>query len=334
MGAVALAGGSGQQDGDLTYTAPATPEEFWRRDWVYVIKLTRTLLKDSQEAEDIAADIFEKLLTRDVPGMYKPGVVSAHTKRRVTWRAFLSNQVALYCRGKQEQVDRRLYREPLLCDSTALAGDYNVRWVELFGGAVWDDYPSLSESEFILRIREFLSGQPEWAGEISLVTVFEEILALVTAGEKVSVAYLRRKFGLSSPDAQAALARIREVIAGSAYGLSVSVELPGDVPVTFEVAGLRLTVQEVRDAAACLRTAKGNQVRRAFAAVGHRLAECGTKWYLAFAAEELREYPELRLPKGSHAGGHNDQVKQAVIHRLERMTALALVPGTQEQPVT
>jgi DNA-directed RNA polymerase specialized sigma24 family protein len=303
---------------DLTYVAPATREEFWERDWVYVIKLTRTLTRSPQDAEDIAADIFEKLLIRDVPAMYRPDVVSKHTKRRVTWRAFLSNQVALYCRGKQEQTDRRSFREPLWCD--APTGDNGSRWVELFGGNVWDDYPSLSESEFVTRIREYLAELPEWEGP-DLVAVFEDMLARVSEGEKVSVTYLRKRFHISNSAAQETLRHIRDAIGG---------DQPVK-PVLYEVGGVQLTADEVRDAARLLREAKGNQVRRVFSRGGHKLATAGTTWYLEFAAQEAKDYPELKAPSGSHTkGGHGDGVKRALIHRLERMTGLTVVASASE----
>lgn len=317
MGYAALFEAAPGPDAGLTYQAPSCPEEFWRRDWVYVVKLVRTLLGNGQEAEDVAADIFEKLLKRDVPGMYKPGTVSTHTKRPVTWRAFLSTQVALYVRGKGEQVSKRLWREPLWCDAPASAGSQTGRWVELFGGEVWDDYPSLSDSEFISRVRDHLAAMPEWQG-ISLLTVFEKILTRVNDGEKVSVSYLRKQFGITGSDAHAVLGRLRQVIAGS---------IPP--PPSYEVAGMKLTATEVRAAADALESSKGNRVRPAFVKAGHKLAAAGTKWYLAFAAEEVEQFPELKVPKGSHVTGHTDQVKRAVIHRLKRMVSLAAVPDPQ-----
>lgn len=315
MGHVAIFSQSPEPDPE--YQAPADAEEFWTRDWTYVCKFVSALLRNGQESPDVAADIMEKLVTRKVYELYVPGTVSQHTKRKVSWRAFLSAQVALYVRGKGEQVTRRLYREPLLCD--APAGDGSSRWVEMFGGQVWDDYPSLSDSDFVIRIREQLADLPPWEG-ISLLALFEEVLSLVKDGEKVTLSYLRRKFGTAAPGA---FTQLREAISG-----------PVTVPVTYEVGGLQLTAAEVRDAAEALKGWKGNQVRRAFTATGHRLAGAGTQWYLDFAEEEIAQFPELNVPKKSHKDGHQGfgRVKTALIHRLERMVALVAVPEAVPAP--
>lgn len=287
---------------DDAYTAPATQEEFWARDWAYVMKLTRALMRDKAEAEDVAADIFEKLLRRDVPGMYQPGVVSKHTKKRVTWRAFLSAQVALYVRGKQEQVGRRIQREPLLCDSTV--GD-GTAWLDLFGNHADDAYPSLG-SDFVAQVRERLAALPAWDGP-SLLDMFEEVLAHVQDGGKVSLGFLRKKFGLSQAGAEEALSRLRQEVSRS------------QVPVTtVEVAGITLTAAEAAEAAALLEAAPGSHVRPVFARAGHKLAAAGTRWYLPVAREELKLYPGLRTAGGTHATGHVSHVKAAVVHWLRR----------------
>lgn len=306
MGRVALLSQRPDTAGEEKYKAPATAEEFWLRDWDYVGKLTRTLLRDEAkaDAEDVAADIFEKLLARDVPSMYKGDVVSVHTKRRVTWRAFLSHQVALYVRGKQEQVDRRAWREPLWCD--APVGDNGDTWGGVFGGQVTDAYPSLPDSEFVFRAREYLAGLPEWEGP-SLADLFEEVLASFADTGKVSVAFLRKRLGLTQGQASEYLAALRREI-------SSGVGIPA-----FDVGGIWLTSAEIEEAARLLRESKGNHVLPVLARAGHHLAVAGKTWYLKVAAQELRDYPELAIPRGAHAkGGHGNQVKASLVHWLER----------------
>lgn len=311
MGRVTLFSQRQKTAGDEDYAAPKTAEEFWTRDWDYTVKLVRTLLKNDArlEAEDVAADIFEKLLTRDVPAMYKGDVVSVHTKRRVTWRAFMSHQVALYVRGKQEQVDRRAWREPLWCD--APVNDGGDRWAEVFGGQVTDSYPSLPDSEFIFRTREYLASLPEWDGP-SLADLFEEVLASFQDTGKVSLAFLKKKLGLTQTQAADYLAALQREISS---GLGIP---------AFDVGGIWLTASEIEEAARLLRTSKGNHVLPVFARAGHHLASGGREWYLKTAAAELRDYPELRIPRGAHArGGHGNQVKVALVHWLERAAGAA-----------
>lgn len=293
------------------FTAPESREQFWVRDWDYVVKLVRTLLREDArlEAEDVAADIFEKLLVRDVPSMYKGDVVSVHTKRRVTWRAFLSHQVALYVRGKQEQVDRRAWREPLWCD--APVGDGGDKWSEVYGGQVTDQYPSLPDSEFIVRTRAYLAALPEWEGP-SLLELFEEVLASFQENGKVSLQFLRKRLGLTQQQAADYLAALQREISS---GLGI----PG-----FQVGGVWLTADEIAEAARLLRESRGNHVRPVFARAGHRLAGAGKTWYLGVAAQELRDYPELRIATGAQTrGGHGNQVKVCLVHWLERAAGQA-----------
>lgn len=312
---------SGEQPPD--YQAPSSPEEFWERDWRYVRLLTGKLLGEREETEDVAADIFEKLLARNVPGMYKPGTVSVHTKKPVTWRAFLSAQVALYVRGKSEQVARRQWREPLLCDAT-VGRDEATTWVELFGSHSDDEYPSLA-SDFVPRVRARLAALPPWEGT-SLLDLFEEVLARVREGEKPSLAFLRRRFGLTVAEAEQAMARLREEVSLSA------------VPVpAVEIAGVTLTPAEAEQAAKLLEESPGSHVRPVFARAGHKLAAGGTKWYLPVAREELRKFPELKKEGGTHATGHVSHVKEALIHWLRRSAAgitevTVLSPPSQPSP--
>jgi hypothetical protein len=306
---------------DGKYAAPADAEEFYRQDGAYIQGLARKLLGasgNSQDAEDVAADIMERLLV-SVNGeglnslrQYDSSFVSDRTHQRVTWRAFLSGKVALYMRGKREQVSRRARRELLLCDT--VAGEGGTRWVELFGGAQWDDYPALSDDQFVDRMRDYLAVMPDdWGGPASLFAVFTEIAGYLQ--EDGAVPPLRR-LGLSRGQASEAMSRLgyaaREVAAS---------ELTGPPPGKFCVEGVELTAAEVREAADLLRAARGNHVHAPLAR--HRLQLEGPKgWYHQFSAAERQLYPECGIDPQTHRKPA-DHVKRAVIHRLERMLAEA-----------
>lgn len=304
------------------YQAPANAADFWDRDGGFIYNLVRKLMGpgvNSQDAEDVAADIFERLLTatnldgQGILEQYSAGFTSARTGKPVTWRGFLSGKVALYVRGKREQLTRRTGRELLLCDTQA--GDGGERWVELFGGQVWDDYPSLTDAQFAERMRDYLASVPDgWNGDGSLFQVFNEILERIKSGEPVtSVA------GLSRKDTMAALARIRQVLSEADW-----VQQPAG---QFVVGGVQLTPSEARDALDRLRAAKGNHVHRAL--TGHRLMTEGAKgWYHPFAAAELALFPECGVSaREGHVGGAGaGHVKEAVIHGLARMLAGVLEP--------
>jgi hypothetical protein len=310
---------------EFRYQAPANAEEFWDSDGGFIYNLVRKLLGSGvavQDAEDVAADIFERLLTarnaegQDILAQYSAGFTSARTGKPVTWRGFLSGKVALYVRGKREQLARRTGRELLLCDTQA--GDSGERWVELFGGQVWDDYPSLTDAQFTERMRDYLAAVPDgWDGEGSLFQVFNEILERIKSGERVT-----QVAGLSRKDTMAALARIRQVLAQG-----------GPPPGPVEVAGVQLSPAEARDALDRLRAARGNHVHRALS--GHRLmAECPKGWYHGVAAAELAVFPECGVdPREGQVGGAGaGHVKTAVMHALARMLAGVPEPEPEAEP--
>lgn len=308
------------------YQAPQNTEEFWAQDGGFVYNLVRKLLGpgvDSHDAEDMAADIFERLLKarndqgQDILEQYSAGFTSERTGKPVTWRGFLSAKISLYVRGKREQLSKRNGRELLLCDTQT--GDGGERWVELFGGKVWDDYPSLTDDQFTQRMRDYLATVPDgWGGGGSLFQVFNEILERIKSGEKVT-----QVAGLSRKDTLAALARIRQV----AEAPDFTHPQWGDIV----VGGIALTPAEARDALDRLRTAKGNHVHRALA--GHRLmTEAPKGWYHEFAQVELQLFPECGVDsrEGRVGGAGAGHVKEAVIHGLARM--LAGTPEPEAEP--
>ena len=313
--------------GQKVYQAPSSLEDFWERDSGFVYNLVRKLLGpgvSAADAEDAAAEIFERLLVatnkegQGIPAQYSAAYESPRTGRPVTWRGFLSGKVSLYVRGKRETLARRDGREVLLCD--AEVGDGGERWVTLFGGEIWDDYPSLTEEEFTSRMRDYLATVTgQWEGPGSLFAVFTEVLERVRAGEKTT-----QVAGLSRKDTARALARIREVLAG-ATGKPV----PGPI----NIVGVELSPAECRDALDRLRAATGNHVHRALA--GHKLMTEGAKgWYHAFAKAELAMYPEVAVEarEGKIGGAGAGHVKEAVIHGLARLLAGIPEPAPAPEP--
>lgn len=311
------------------YVAPADADELYRRDGDYILGFARKYLNESgnyQDAEDVASDIVEHLLMPSrktgltALEQYDPDTVSDHTKHNVTWRAFLSHKVELYLRGKREQVVRRTSREPLQCD--APVGEDGERWIELFGTAHEDEYPSLTDDEFVSRIRGHLATLPDtyggrasagdtetWSsqpGGVSLLAAFDEIRESVVRTDKARVESLKRV------DSRQALETLRAVVRGAAAAPE---------PGKFDVQGVILDAAEMRDAIDKLRAGKGNHVHVPLR--DHRLQlEGPPKWYHPFSAAERKLYPECTMDPKTHARPA-DHVKRAVIHRLERMLAEA-----------
>lgn len=315
---------------DFVYTAPVDAEAFWERDGGFIYSFVRKQLGVTvtpMDAQDAAADIFERLLVaRNAQGQtileqYSAGYISPRTGKPVTWRAFLAGKLSLYIRGKRESIARREGREMLICDSAV--GDGGEKWVELFGGQVWDEYPSLTDEEFTQRMRDYLATLPDtWEGPGSLYEVFSEILERIQYGEKAT-----QVAGLSRKETALALARIREM-------LDDALAQP---PVIIDVCGVKLSPSEAREALDRLKAATGNHVHRALA--GHRLmTEGGTgknAWYHAFARAELAAFPEAAVEswEGKVGGAGNGHVKAAVIHGLSRMLLAAGVAEAEPPAV-
>jgi hypothetical protein len=156
-----------------------------------------------------------------------------------------------------------------------------------------------------------------------LLALFNALTEQVAEGYSPTRVSVQRRFGLSAVDAGRRLDELKEALKEAVSA--------GPLP-KFEVGGLTLSAAGVRAAVDALRGARGNRVRPAFTDAGHVLAEAGTTWYLPFAREELRQFPELKRPKGTHtAGGHGDHIKRALIHRLERMLHEAGAPVSPER---
>lgn len=316
---------------DSKYSAPADAEEFYRQDGEYVHGLVRKLgnYQNGTDAQDDAAYIIGRLLTpskvtgKTVLEQYDPGHVSEHNGKPVTWRAFLSNKVNLYMRGRRESAGRRAGREVLLCD--APAGETGTRWVELFGPAQWDDYEELSDAQVWARFSDYIAALPEtWDGPVSLFAVFNEVIELVKSGELNARPGIQQRFGLSKSQASDALARLGEAVQEAAAA---------QPPLPREICGVVLSASEVRDALDRLKAATGNHVHRALA--GHRLQEEAPKgWYHEAARAELSAYPEVSgdIAHGKIGGAGTGHVKGAVIHLLERMLAGEAAPEDELSP--
>lgn len=306
------------------FIPPADNEELYAKWGERVLGLVRKLLGPGhrqQDIEDVAADIMEKLVARNVIGMYEADHISDHTGKPVTWKAFLSHQVALYVRGKREQVTRRAQREPLWCDITL--GDGTTRWAELFGDSVTEEYPSLSDAEEYQRMRDYLALHPAEPGPCSLLALFDELAERLRNGQPLSRAAVQRTFGWSAVSADKYMDALRAA-------LREAVTAP--LPPKFDLGVMVLSAAELTAAIDLLRASGGNRVYPAFALAGHRLAGAGKKWYIPFAKEEIRNFPDIRIAKRTHATGHADHVKRALIHRLERMVHEAGGPAPVPEP--
>lgn len=311
----------------VTTAVPTSPDELvsWYRD--YVVGLVQRCGIPAQDAEDVANDILLRELEVNILGMYNPEHESEHQgiKRKVTFKAFLSARVALRCRGKRDAINRRTAREPLLCDSSAEDG---ARWIDIFGGADWDDYSALTEQEFLGRMRAHLARVPRRSEQDScdLVALFDELVREVREEGEVTTASVRERFSVSDTTACAWIARLRQIMLGAGEDLPV--------PERHVISGVVLELADIRSAIDILRADKTIMVKQPLARAGHPLAKAkDPTWYHPFSKDERKLFPHLEVDPQTHKkpAGH---VKLAVIHRLERMlgVAMAEAPDTSGLP--
>jgi hypothetical protein len=307
------------------YQAPASAEELYLRDKDYVFGLVRRHLGSDRlcDVEDAAADIMEKLILRNVIGMYRADVVSEHTHKTVTWRAFLSRHVMLRIRGKGEQVSRNRRREVLQLDAPVRPDGSS--WGDIHAPGVTDSYPGLAEGDYD-RLRNWLAMQPPAPGPLPLLDLFDELAERARSGEDIPQARWARKFGLDSAQAVEAMRLLQEAL----DALPTAPEPP-----RFAVGPVTLSVLQVKTALDALRAAKGNRVAPCLQAVRSPLGRLSTKEFITLGKAEARAYPEVKVPVGGHPA-HTSQTKLAIMHQLERLLSGAGVtePEAEEPPTT
>lgn len=298
----------------MSPAAPETAEQLFEQDGDYIKAMVRRQLgglASEQDVEDVAAEIVYRVVKRGVIGMYDSGHSSG-----ARWRTFLGKQVMLYCLGMGETLGRRRGRELSILDDT---GDGGMR--DLLVGASWDDYSRLEDEEFLAEMRAVIAQAGEWkSGSVSLVDLFDLTVERLRAGEPKPIPSrqaVEDALGVPPNAARAGLAIFRNKLTQL-----LSRAAP---PQQIVVGPVELTVPQARAALRALRSAKGNRVAPALAAVDSPLASLDTREFIAVGRREVREHPECKVPKGSKTK-HGSQTKDAIIHLLERLLSLAAPP--------
>ena len=255
------------------------------------------------DVDDGVQYILQQFIKNDVIGQYKPGTVSDFNHKPVTFKAFILAKVALYCRGLRESAGRRLGRELQVIDSDD--------WRE---PGTADEYPALSESEDLQRLRVVLASRTMSSGR-PLLPLFDALADRFADGRRIDPGSVSRKLGVTREEADAWFAELQSALREASS------------PRRYELGGLLLSAPQVRAAIDALRSCTGNRVLPAFQRAGHPLQEAGKAWYLVFAAKVMAEYPETRTAKGGHyPGGHFGRVKAALIYGLEKLLGDDAVP--------
>jgi hypothetical protein len=258
-----------------------------------------------QDVEDGVAHVLVAFVRNKVTEQYDGQKISDFTHEPVKFKAFIMHKVELYCRDLRSRQQRQR-REPLLVD-TPLPSEGDAHWTDLLGG-VTDDYPSLESGDVLERLRAGLARRSPRPGEVALLPLFDALTARFREGESVNATAVRGALGMNRAEASARFAELREALRQITD------------PARFDVGGMVLSAEQVRAAVDALKAAPGNRVLPAFANAGHPLAGAGKTWYLGFAAEVMRQYPETRVPRGGHyPGGHFGKVKSALVYGLEKM---------------
>lgn len=297
------------------WPVPADAEELWQYYGEYILRLIERQGIPKQEAPDVRQWIFERIIARNVIGMYETGHVTQYKgqPKEVTFKAFLSSIVVRYALGQRDKGQRYTGRELLIADRPE--GDGSQTWAEVFGGAWFDDYSRLDTAEFVTRMRTYLAlYPPEPAAPCDLAALFDELLREVEDEGKVTMRAVRARFGLSAVAAREQMERLRDAISAAPEGVPA---------VSWTVGGVTLGPAEVRAAIAILEGSRGIMVAQPLARANHVLGQATRGWYHPFSKEEIKSFPELRVENQSHRdpAGH---VKLAVLHRLRRMLAEAI----------
>lgn len=294
-----------------TVDAPSTYEELHQQYREYVEHLLGKLGVPPGDIQDAASDIFVRLYQLDALSQFNPDYHIEHGGQvvKANFRTWLSAKVSLYARGQRDKSNRRVTREPLICD-TQLDG---ASWVEVFGGEIWDDYSGLSVEEFVLRMREYLAKQPPRSARdrCDLVKLFDLLVPIALDKGIVDYDAVEAEFHISPTSAYQWVSRLRDTLKEARAKLTVT-------PRTWTIGGVQVSEDDVISAIQILKTAKGIMVRQPLAKADHPLTGADKDWYHGFSAEERDWFPELEIDPQTHRkpAGH---VKLAVIHRLERM---------------
>jgi hypothetical protein len=272
-----------------------------------------------QEAPDVVSNILVNLMQADAIGQYKPDFISPHTARPVTFRAFLSQKVALYVRGERDRLQRRGQRETLVGDATLEGGE---SWLDVFGGQWFDDLSGLDEQEFLDRMRTHLAlREPPAPGDPDLLDLFDDLVREVRETGTFTRAGLCRRLGL--PEATAR--RLVRTLRAEASEVLDPGHRTVARPQNWVIGGVRVGIPEVKSAIAVLEAARGIMVAQPLRSAGHPLAAAAKGWYHDFSRQEIKDYPAVAVDPQTHRkpAGH---VKLAVLHRLRRMLAEVAPP--------
>jgi len=306
---------------DLPDIVPCDMDELARTYYDFIRGMVRKQGIPDQEAGDAVQYILERLEKTGVIGQFDPEHVTEHQGKLVKTRfsTFLGAKVMLYCRGERGRSGRRSSHELLILDRPE-PGEDGTGLSALLGslGAACDDYSALDAAEFTARMREILAAVPPRSARdtCDLAALFDELVHEIAETGGFTYAGIQARFGISGTTAGAWLSRMRLVLR----------QATGRPPVT--IGGVALTVDEVASAVKVLREAKGIMVKQPLVKAGHPLSKAEAGWYHAFSRSELKKFPGIALPPGSRRGAAgNGHVKEAVMHRLERILAEVREPA-------
>jgi hypothetical protein len=321
-------------------TAPADYGDLFIEYGSEIRTMVRTQLGSVAQPGDVddgVQYILGQFIRNDVIAQFQPGYINDYNHKPTTFRAFIKNKVALYCRGLRESIARQQGRELQVLGNENSEAAYALDVI----GAVSDEYPSLA-GEGMDLLREKLAGRTSPDGE-DVLPLFEVLAQRFERGQSVSAAAVRKEFGKTRAEADAWFASLKDALRDVPAEAPEPESEPSEAEKAaawfrrlyetasgqFTLGGVAMTADEARRALEALRATRGNQVLRAFKDAVHPLAEAGKTWYLAFADDVMDNYPELRAPVRRHADGHFGRVKYALVAGLE----ILLGDVTEPEPV-
>jgi DNA-directed RNA polymerase specialized sigma24 family protein len=181
-------------------TAPADYEQLHRQYFGYVVQFVIHQGIEPQSAEDVASEIFVRLIATDILGQFDSSLtfIRGGELKTARFKSFLNAKVVHYVRHHRDRQIVRNAREPIICDSPLSEGGDS--WVQAFGPSFTEEFGEVYEQELVRRIAAHLEKVPRRStkDQCDLVHLFEAVVGQVRLTGRINKEELQQLFGISS----------------------------------------------------------------------------------------------------------------------------------------
>lgn len=211
---------------------PANYEEFHRLYFSHIVYLCSIGGIDQQSVEDVASDIFMRLMERGFLDFFDADKVFEYQgeQRPARFKSFLSTTVTTYLRGhldKQRRLQRREWQIvdlPVGTPTASLAGAADQQYWGTLYGPREDDHADevidmIAEEDTARGVRAYLATIPRRSthDRCDLVALYDAVRAQILATGIYDVRLLREQFGIATTTMHTWMWWLKENLA-DAYG--------------------------------------------------------------------------------------------------------------------